>query len=459
MLCKYSFYLLLGIIILPSCQPGKKSQVPKKPTFTEHIAPIIYKHCINCHRDGGVGPFSLLTYSKVKSKARTIARVTRIKYMPPWPADPSYTHFTGENYLSNDEIETIQNWYKTGAPEGLKEKLPVYKVPTWKSMIGKPDMVLPLDSVLLFPNMKDRFYIIKIPGLLAADTWLRAIEFVAGNQDLVHHFNGHLLLYNWNEKKDPAAGKQKMEVTQGEYKEDFKQLGLFNDDGSIPNRIHSAVNYLPGVLGTAYPDGLGTLRLSRKFAFVGNDLHYGPSDRLIVDRSYINLFFTNKPPSRPLAEIMLGTNGISKIEPPLQIEANKIQTHRTQFTVPKDISIVTINPHLHLLGKSFFAFAIKPNGDTVRLIRIPQWDFRWQYFYTFKTMVHLPAGSVIIAEAVFDNTTSNPNNPNNPPKQVGERLQFGGASMRATDEMFQFIVTYTMYRKGDETLSLEVTKK
>jgi len=110
---------------------------------------------------------------------------------------------------------------------------------------------------------------------------------------------------------------------------------------------------------------------------------------------------------------------------------------------------------LHLLGKSFLAYAIKPNGDTINLIRIPKWNFRWQYFYTFKKMVQIPRGSTIYAVAEFDNTVNNPNNPNNPPKQVAERLEYGGSSMRATDEMFQFIITYVGYQPGDEKLSLE----
>jgi hypothetical protein len=59
---------------------------------------------------------------------------------------------------------------------------------------------------------------------------------------------------------------------------------------------------------------------------------------------------------------------------------------------------------MHLLGKSFVAFAVKPQGDTIPLIRINNWDFRWQYFYTFPKMVHIPAGSTIEVIAVMDNT-------------------------------------------------------
>ena len=35
---------------------------------------------------------------------------------------------------------------------------------------------------------------------------------------------------------------------------------------------------------------------------------------------------------------------------------------------------------------------LEPNGDTIPLIKIDDWNFRWQYFYTFKKILHLPAG-------------------------------------------------------------------
>lgn len=58
-------------------------------------------------------------------------------------------------------------------------------------------------------------------------------------------------------------------------------------------------------------------------------------------------------------------------------------------------------------------------------------------------------------EAHFDNTEANPDNPFRPPVDVAERLEYGGASMRATDEMLQFIIQWTPYRKGDEHIRLE----
>jgi hypothetical protein len=116
-----------------------------------------------------------------------------------------------------------------------------------------------------------------------------------------------------------------------------------------------------------------------------------------------------------------------------------------------DISLLTVNPHMHLLGKSFWAYAVSLKGDTIPLIKINKWDFRWQYFYTFKKMVKIPKGATIHTVGVFDNTRENPNNPFSPPQLVSERE----GSMRTSDEMFQFIVTYLPYMSGDENISLE----
>lgn len=449
----FILFLVCSLGMLACTSIGNKSI-----TFNEHIAPIVVKSCAPCHHQGGVAPFPLTNYNEVKKKARTVAKVVADRTMPPWPADPAYSHFVGEKYLTQEEIDLIQNWRAQGMKEGSGQAMAVYQKPNYTSNIGKPDLVLEIDPVALSADMKDRFFLMKIPGRLPKDTFVRAVEFVAGTPDLVHHFNGHLLLYEKGANTSLFTKPYQLEITNGEYEGDFRKLKLENTDGSIPYRIHSAVNYLPGVFGTAYPNGIGSFKLSSVFAFVGNDLHYGPSNRAVLDKSYINVFFTDKPPSREISEIMLGTNGVSKIEPPLQIKPGTISKHQTSFLVPKDISVLTINPHLHMLGKKFLAYAVKPNGDTIPLIRINQWDFRWQYFYTFKKMVHIPKGSRIVAEATFDNTSKNPDNPNSPPKWVGERLEFGGASMRATDEMFQFIITYALYKPGDENISLEPTE-
>jgi len=426
-------------------------------TYAKHVAPIIIKNCISCHRDGGTAPFNLVNYRQVFRKKKTIKEVVENGIMPPWPADPSYSSFVGEKFLAEAEKQVLFDWIAQGAIFGDSADLPDIPKMSPLSQIGEPDMTLYMDSIEIKGNNRDRFFIVKIPFELPANKYLRTIEFVTGEHNLVHHLNGHLLNYQDGMKRDVFAGKRVIDIEQDpqNFRDDFDSMQLQNDDGSYPERVHSAVNFLPGVIGTVYPKGIGGFPVSKKAAIVANDIHYGPIPKTLTDRSHFNLFFTDQAPERPTFEFMLGTNGVSPIIPALVIEPGEVKTCTTRYTVPDDISILTINPHMHLLGTKMLAYAITPAKDTIRLIRINRWDFRWQYFYTFKQVKKIPKGSTIWVEATFDNTSDNPLNPFKPPRLVKERLDRTGMGMRTTDEMFQFIVTWMPYRDGDENISLE----
>ncbi len=429
--------------------------LPETVTFNEHIAKLIHTKCASCHRTGESGPFNLLTYNDVFRRKKTIVKVTHNGYMPPWPADRTYSSFVGELFLTDQEKALIKKWVEQGAIEGddkFKPEMPVYPN---GSQLGKPDLVIHLPKQYKIEgNNKDHYVIMKIPYELPEDKYVRTIEFVPGNRKRVHHVNGYMVVYEEGEKKNLNEGEYFVNNYELDEKTVWKKLNITNDDGSFPLRIPSATNYLPGVVPPIYPKGIGGFTMKKKGAILLNDIHYGPSPKNETDDSYFNVFFSDVPPERKFGEFQLGTYGVSKIEPALMVPPDSIKTFISKYTVQNDISIVTINPHMHLLGKSFIAYAIDPEGNTIPLIKINKWDFRWQYFYTFKKMLKIPKGSTIFVKATFDNTKNNPFNPNSPPKWVGER----SGSMSTKDEMLQFIITYLDYKPGDENISLETLK-
>jgi len=429
-------------------------QEPQEVTFTEHIAPIIYTNCTPCHSPGGGGPFPMIDYKDVAKRSKMVAHVTKIRYMPPWPADPHYAEFANQKRITDEEIELIQLWHKAGAPLGDTSLLPK-RTEVVSNITKTPDLVVKLKPVQIRGNHRDRFYVMKVPVEIPENKYVRMVEFIPGQPNIVHHVNGHLLNYADDYPINIFEGETLADIESNSFETEFEALNLYTKNEALPSRIHSAVNYLPGARGVFYPNGIGGFQINKRSVFVLKDIHYGPSDIDTLDESEIHLYFSEKAPLRPIKETMLGTNGISPIVPPLVVPPNQIKTFRTQAFISEDISILTINPHMHLLGKSLKAFAVKPNGDTIPLIHIPKWDFRWQYFYTYKTMLKIPRGSTIYVDATFDNTSDNPNNPNKPPIAVGERLTLGGASMRTTDEMLQFIISYLPYQIGDEKISLE----
>lgn len=446
------FFGAFLLVCYTSC--NNTGGLPGTVTFTEHVAPILYNNCTICHRQGGSAHFVLETYEQAKKYANANAFVAKEKIMPPWPADPHYTQFAGQRVLDEHTIQILEKWVKDGTMKGPEDKMPaVPKFPAG-SEVGEPDMRIAVQPYYLPANNVDKFLLVKVPYELPKDTFASLIEFVPGRKNVVHHVNGDMVKYEYNKKTNVMEGERivNMAADTATLLQAYQRLGLPNDDGSYPVLQKSVVNYLPGVFGQQYPEGLGGYTLPRKGAFLLNDLHYGFTNKDdIWDSSYINIFFSKVPPNRPVKEFQLGTVGLAPVEPDLIIKPNTVKQVYSRYTVPFDISILTINPHMHLLGKSFKAYALQPNGDTIRLISIPKWDFNWQYFYTFKKMVKIPQGSTIVAEGVYDNTKNNLNNPFSPPRQVTDR----DGSMKATDEMFQFIVTYLPYQPGDEEVSLE----
>mgnify|MGYP000592622035 CR=1 FL=1 len=434
---------------------------PEPVSFNKDIAPILHKECVGCHRAEGGAPFPLITYDQARRKAKMIGEVTGSGYMPPWPADPEYSSFIGEMTLSESEIQLIQEWIDQGAVEGKEHPFPTPPKFPDGSLLGKPDLVLEMpDSIPLPGTNTDEFLAVKIPFEVPKDTFIRAIEFVPGNRDLVHHVNGHMIAFNPEKKQNVEEGRFWVdpEAIHGMSSPEIadsvnRALGLLHDDGSYPTLIPSVTNYLPGVLPTVYPEGIGGYILPQKGAFYLRNLHYGPSPVPSSDRSKIHVFYAENPPKRKILETQLGTLGVSPIEPEFVIPPESIMTFTSNLYCPVPISILTVNPHMHLLGTKFLAYATAPGKDTIPLIKIDDWDFRWQYFYTYPKMKKIPAGYTIHCYGTFDNTSENPHNPYNPPRTV--RPPSSTTNMKTTDEMFQFIITYLPYQNGDENQRLD----
>jgi hypothetical protein len=84
------------------------SQAADKVTFSETIAPILYKNYVTCHRPGET--FALISYDDVRKRGSLIATVTKSRYLPPWHADHGYGEFLGKRRLTDLEIAFIGEW-------------------------------------------------------------------------------------------------------------------------------------------------------------------------------------------------------------------------------------------------------------------------------------------------------------------------------------------------------------
>jgi len=454
---RFPLTVLFVLLLLCSCSNSSvKKEEERAITWSQHIATIIYNNCSSCHRPGQSGPFYLMSYKDVVKKGALVKFVTQTKYMPPWPADPNYSHFIGEKVLSEQEILLVKQWVENGMPRGDSLMEPPTPVFSERSFFGTPDLTIrACEAVKIKGNGTDVFLVMKFPYELESDTVADLIEFVPHQRRLVHHVNGHLISYDSQRKFNYMNGDCIHADSNTGMMEVYQKMNIPYTDGkqpAFPMLVPNAVYYLPGYEPPVYPSSIGGYRLKKNGVFLLNNIHYGPSTEDVLDSSYINVFFRKEPVQRPLTERQLGTFGISAVEPEFVIPPNEIKTFHTQATIERDLSLLSVNPHMHLIGKTFWAFALKPNGDTIPLIKIPKWDFRWQYYYTYKTPIKISAGTTIHVYGTFDNTKENPFNPFFPPRVITNGN--GRESMKTTEEMFQFIFTFVPYREGDENISL-----
>lgn len=402
-------------------------------TYTNRIADIIYDHCSTCHRSGEIAPFALTNYDEVKSYGPTIKYVTEIRYMPPWKANPKYSHFLDENYLTDDEISAIGEWVENGMPYGDQAEEPTFPIFPDGSALGTPDLVLEMSEAYVHGgDNRDEYRYFVLPTGLTEDKKVKAIELRPGNRRIVHH----ALFF-----QDTEGKAAEFDARTPEY--GFNGTSGFTIDDAIG--YNQFPGYVPGQKPRYYPEGMG------QSLDAGSDLviqmHYAPVNATETDRSKVNIFFADEDEeiTREVSDYIMLPFNLTTGAFSFYMSPGEVKKFVGEWNITEDISMVGIFPHMHLLGKDWKVWLETPDGKTTNLIEIEDWDFNWQGGYYFPRFMVAPAGSKVVAEATYDNTADNPSNPSNPPVFVswGEKT---------TDEMYYLPILHVPYQEGDENI-------
>jgi mono/diheme cytochrome c family protein len=158
------------------------------PTFHEVVEPLLQRHCLECHREGGAAPFSLESYGDVRGYAPQIAEVVKTRRMPPWGADPSFGHFANDRSMPAAAVETLVKWVDGGAREGDPTKAPPKRAwPNGWSIAPPPDLVLTTPSFHVPSEGTLPYEYVRLTPNLREDRWVRAAEVKSSQPQLVHH--------------------------------------------------------------------------------------------------------------------------------------------------------------------------------------------------------------------------------------------------------------------------------
>ena len=346
---------VLGCIIGRVREPSSNSPV----TFARDIAPILHARCVECHRAGEIGPFGLTSYDEAAGWGEMIAEVVRKQRMPPWHADRRYGSFANDRSMPEVEKQQIYKWVQNGCPAGDPADLPKPRKFTsgWQ-LPREPDLVVAMKEPFTVPANGGPsgvpYQHFRVPSGFTEDKWVAAAEVQPGNRSVVHHTIVFV---------EPPGAKGRPDW-----------IFLFA--------------YVPGLRLDPLP-----LRSAKRvpagstFVF---EMHYTPNGVEQQDTTKIGLIFADV--NQVENEVITTEIGDPDFVIPPGASSHVVTA--TSRPTTRDLTLLSMSPHMHLRGKAFRYELVLPSGDREVLLDVPAYDFNWQTRYLLTEPRRLPAGSV-----------------------------------------------------------------
>jgi thiol-disulfide isomerase/thioredoxin/mono/diheme cytochrome c family protein len=348
-----------------------KPRKPREFTYAEHVAPILQKHCWQCHQAGGSAPFALTSYKQASARAEALREVVADQRMPPWFASHDFGPFVNRRGLSDDERATVVDWVRSGAAPGNLAKAPAPpKQPESKWRIDTPDLVLESTTFELPAQGDIPYKHVLLPHVFSADTWVQAAEIVSDNPRVLHHCN----------------------MAFANLVEGFKESNFITGN-------------VPGGAPMALDDGVAFL--IPKGSVLGLQIHFVPTGKPEKCTVSVGLRFPRVVVQNRLRIIQLTDN---RFAIPPGAPAHKVAASRV---LDKDVVGLGLFSHMHLRGRDMTFTAHLPTGKSDTLLVIPNYNFSWQIPYRWEPgKMRMPKGTRLECVAHYDNSSFNPYNPN-----------------------------------------------
>ncbi len=379
--------------------------------FTYHgdTRAIIEKRCVTCHVAGGVAPFPLDSYERVKAVAAAAAFSIGNGTMPPWPPTEGYSRFKHGRGLTPQEKFTLSNWLGGSlAPGNPEDYVPPPREEEREELVY--NLSLPLPEPFTPEERPDEHRCFAMPWPLDELAYVRSVKVVPDQLAEVHH-----VIVNIIEPKDVGPYL----VASGQDGRPGWACGLSGGlPGSpLPRQIGG---WVPGAVRGAMPAGTG--------------LGIQPGSLLVVQMHY-NTLLAEPTPDQTTVQIatadtvdrpasgFLFTNPLWLRPGGMPIAAGDPDA-RHQFEVPADVLPVIFGApagvkasdnwaihtgflHMHTLAKTGRLTLIRPDGTEQVIIDIRDWDFDWQSTYALEREVLVRPGDRFRLQCSWDNSAAN----------------------------------------------------
>jgi len=359
--------------VRPMKDAATESTQTSTVTYSKDISRVIQKHCLECHRDGEIAPFSLESYEDLVGWADTSMEVIDNGRMPPWHADPKFGHFANARQMPESDKLLLRDWIASGKQEGNSADLPEpFEYPQGWQFDGEPDVVI---------NMRNRPFAVAAEGTieyqyfvvdpkLTEDKWVTAAQIIPGNRAVVHH----------------------------------AIVFVRPPDGSEFRGIGWLTAYVPGQRLVEMPPGHA--RKIPAGSHLVFQMHYTANGTEQEDTTKIGMVFTKPENVTDQVITLVGIDQEFEIPP----HAANHEVRGKVRWLPKGGRVLGVAPHMHVRGKSFELTA-DHNGQSETLLRVPNYDFNWQHSYVLTDPLRTDNISNMRFKVTFDNSAGNPFNP------------------------------------------------
>ena len=359
------------------------------PTWNEQVAPIVFAKCASCHREGGIAPFSLLTYEGAVPFARAMSREVVARTMPPTVIDASgaCNAYRGDvAWLSDGEIETIRRWAAEGTPVGDPARRP--SPPSPPQGLDGVDTRFDIGTSYTPPaEPADQYRCFLADPGLAADRFITGYEVLPGDARVVHH----VIVYSLPTAESEAAATR---ADAADPMPGYTCFGGPGVTGSAPLAL-----WAPGGDAVRFPDGTG-LRINggRKVII---QVHYNLLHGSFPDRTAVRL----RTAATAGAEARLVPVAATDINIPPRASMTVVNGDRSVpvAQAPRGLRIYGTAPHMHGLGRTQ-RLTVRSAGDRC-LASVDQWNFHWQRLFFYATPIEIDPGATIRVSCGYDSTS------------------------------------------------------
>ena len=383
--------------------------VADAPTYYGDVQPILQSRCAGCHREGGIGTFSLDEAPETaQAFAPAIAQKTTDRIMPPFLPGPESPALREDTRLSDDEVATLAAWSEAGAPLGDAADAVAIEPPAGFPLVD-PDLDFDIGTDYTpDAGLSDDYRCFAAPIDVPAPRMAVGYRIAPGSARVVHHVIVSLV------SADDAAALADLDA-------ETPEAGWPCFGGAVPpesgiRQVGRIGSWTPGQDGRlAYP-GTATPVPSGVVAVVS--VHYNTLNGVEPDRTRVQVFLE---PEETQAELLPlgGAGAVTRdIEIPAGDDNVVISATRTiaewrRRGGPADGSdggsddevwAVGAAAHGHLLMS---AHRLTLNAGTAGeriLLDIPRWDFHWQGQWLYQEPIAVRGDDTLTIDCVYDNS-------------------------------------------------------